>query len=38
MGEIRSLRRRLVPGEGFRGSGWIERTGMWGVYKSEPIN
>ena len=19
-------------------SGWIERTGMWGVYKSEPIN
>ena len=33
------LHRRLVPGQGVGGvSGWIERTGMWGVYKSEPIN
>jgi SH3-like domain-containing protein len=38
MGEIRSCAgdwcRVKVSGV----SGWIERTGMWGVYKSEPIN
>ena len=38
MGEIRSCTgdwcRVKVSGV----SGWIERTGMWGVYKSEPIN
>jgi SH3-like domain-containing protein len=38
MGEIRSCAgdwcRVRVAGV----SGWIERTGMWGVYKSEPIN
>ena len=38
MGEIRSCAgdwcRVRVSGV----SGWIERTGMWGVYKSEPIN
>ena len=38
MGEIRSCAgdwcRVKVGGV----SGWIERTGMWGVYKSEPIN
>jgi SH3-like domain-containing protein len=38
MGEIRSCAgdwcRIKVSGV----SGWIERTGMWGVYKSEPIN
>lgn len=38
MGEIRSCAgdwcRVKVAGV----SGWIERTGMWGVYKSEPIN
>jgi SH3-like domain-containing protein len=38
MGEIRSCAgdwcRVKVSGI----SGWIERTGMWGVYKSEPIN
>ncbi len=38
MGEIRSCAgdwcRVKVSGV----SGWIERSGMWGVYKSEPIN
>ena len=38
MGEIRSCAgdwcRVRVSGV----TGWIERTGMWGVYKSEPIN
>lgn len=38
MGEIRSCAgdwcRVRVSGV----SGWIERTGLWGVYKSEPIN
>lgn len=38
MGEIRSCAgdwcRVKVGGV----SGWVERTGMWGVYKSEPIN
>src|SRR4051794_947844 len=38
MGEIRSCAgdwcRIRVSGV----SGWVERTGLWGVYKSEPIN
>ena len=38
LGEIRSCAgdwcRVKVSGV----SGWIERSGMWGVYKSEPIN
>ena len=30
---------RLVPGQGLQGvSGWLQRTEIWGVYKSEPIN
>jgi SH3-like domain-containing protein len=38
MGEIRSCQgdwcRVSAPGI----SGWVERTGIWGVYRSEPIN
>lgn len=38
MGEIRSCAGDWCRVKVSSVSGWIERTGMWGVYKSEPIN
>ena len=38
MGEIRSCTGDWCRVKAAGVSGWIERTGMWGVYKSEPIN
>lgn len=38
MGEIRSCAGDWCRVKVTGASGWIERTGMWGVYKSEPIN
>ena len=38
MGEIRSCTGEWCRVKVSGVSGWIERTGMWGVYKSEPIN
>ena len=38
MGEIRSCAGDWCRVRVTSISGWIERTGLWGVYKSEPIN
>jgi SH3-like domain-containing protein len=38
MGEIRSCAGDWCRVKVSAVSGWIERTGLWGVYKSEPIN
>ena len=38
MGEIRSCTGDWCRVRVSNVSGWIQRTGMWGVYKSEPIN
>jgi len=38
MGEIRSCAGDWCRVKVSGASGWIERNGMWGVYKSEPIN
>ena len=38
MGEIRSCAGDWCRVRVSSVSGWIERTGLWGVYKSEPIN
>ena len=38
VGEIRSCTGDWCRVKAAGVSGWIERTGMWGVYKSEPIN
>ena len=38
MGEIRSCSGDWCRVRVSSVSGWIERTGLWGVYKSEPIN
>jgi len=38
VGEIRSCTGDWCRVRAAGVSGWIERTGMWGVYKSEPIN
>jgi SH3-like domain-containing protein len=38
MGEIRSCAGDWCRVKLPAASGWIERTSMWGVYKSEPIN
>jgi SH3-like domain-containing protein len=38
MGEIRSCAGDWCRVKVSGASGWIRRTGLWGVYKSEPIN
>ncbi|MFO1080410.1 MAG: SH3 domain-containing protein [Reyranellaceae bacterium] len=38
MGEIRSCAGDWCRVRTSSVSGWVERTGIWGVYKSEPIN
>jgi SH3-like domain-containing protein len=38
MGEIRSCSGEWCRVKVSGVSGWLERTQIWGVYKSEPIN